>query len=419
MLCTKVLLCIVMTISFTFTSFSAEEGLSATSETPTTTKKADSSEKKSVVSKANENLAVKKKVKKKKRRKRRRRRKKRKINREKLEAYIKRGLEDGTITIDRLNKLEAKYFSKEFRYTPHVNLHPYMPHKWDYGLELGGMEIKKDLYWIGGNLGYNVGTCVLTKSPSCQQYMDVLLGSSGRDGETNWYGVLSLRWQFVNFPDTYSPIARVFAGVMNRIADGTNKQFFVYGLGYGMTTYLHPRADLRLESRVGWGQGIGSFTQAFVSVELKLSRWLDFFAGKLEKVGVGTGKIFKTGIGTTGRVIKGTGNVLKKGAEGTGTILKKGAEGTGTILKKGAEGTGTILKKGVEGTGAVIKGTGEVIKDGASAIASPDEKNSEDSKKKENSTEDKKIKEEASAEKVKSDLNGTDASSGSKQKTNE
>ena len=110
----------------------------------------------------------------KKRKKRRRR-----INRKKLEAYIQRGLRDGTLSLDRLNRIESRYLKQKLRYEPYVNAHPYLPHKWDYGLELGQMNIDKDLYWLGGNLGYNIGTCVLTNSQSCQQYMDFLIGSSG------------------------------------------------------------------------------------------------------------------------------------------------------------------------------------------------------------------------------------------------
>jgi hypothetical protein len=231
-------------------------------------------------------------------------------------------LRDGTLSLERLNEIETKYWTNEFKYSPHVNYHPYLPHKWDYGVELGSMEIESPLYWVGGNLGYNIGTCVFTSSQTCQQYMDVLLGSSGRDGETNWYGVFSLRWQFVNFPNTYSPIARVFGGVMNRIANDESKQFFIYGVGAGITTYLHPRADLRLELRHGWGKEIGSFSQAFLSVELKVSRWLDFFAGKLEKVGVGTGKVIKHGVGGAGKIIEGTGDIIKKGVEETRDALK-------------------------------------------------------------------------------------------------
>lgn len=271
----------------------------------------------------------------KKRKKRRRR-----INRKKLEAYIQRGLRDGTLSLDRLNRIESRYLKQKLRYEPYVNAHPYLPHKWDYGLELGQMNIDKDLYWLGGNLGYNIGTCVLTNSQSCQQYMDFLIGSSGRDGETNWYGVLSLRWQFVNFPDTNSPIARVFAGVMNRIADDSSKQFFVYGLGYGITTYLHPRADLRLEGRLGWGREVGSFTQLFVSMELKVSRWLDFFAGKLEGVGVGAGKVFKKGIGTTG-------GVIKSGVHGTRDVLKKGHQEIKSAIQGQQEQEGPVKPEGI------------------------------------------------------------------------
>ena len=243
------------------------------------------------------------------------------LNREKLEAYIQRGLEDGSLSLDRLHQLEKRYLRQDFRYEPHSNTHPYIPHKWDYGIEIGQMNIDKDLYWIGGNLGYNLGTCVLTRSPTCQQYFDFLLGSSGRDAETNWYGVVSLRWQFVNFPKTTSPLLRVFTGGMNRIANDRSQQFFIYGLGAGVTTYLHPRADLRVEARSGWGGDIGNFHQIFVSVELKLSRWLDFFAGKLEGVGRGAGRILQKGV-------SGTGGVLQRGIEETGQILVPGRDST-------------------------------------------------------------------------------------------
>ena len=90
-----------------------------------------------------------------------------------------------------------------------------------------------------------------------------------------------------------------------------------------------------MELRHGWGKEIGSFSQAFVSVELKVSRWLDFFAGKLEKVGIGTGKVLQKGVGGAGSVIKGTGEVIQKGVKGTGTVIKDSVQGTGNLIKKG------------------------------------------------------------------------------------
>ncbi|MFK8136958.1 MAG: hypothetical protein AB8E15_01240 [Bdellovibrionales bacterium] len=258
---------------------------------------------------------------------------KQELERQKLQDKLRQDLEAGNLSLERLEELEDQILFSGYTYYPHSNTHPYIPHKWDYGIELGNMWIDEGLYWLGGNYGYNIGTCILTESQSCQQYFDVLLGASGRSGESNYYALLSYRWQFVNFPSPRSPVARIFTGVMHRIKDNTTKQFPVIGVGYGVTTYLHERADIRVEGRLGYGEEIGSFFQMFISVELKVARWLNFFAGKIRDVGVGT--------------VETTGKIIKSGAKATGSLVEAGAEG----LSKGVEAGVKAADKGIRSVG--------------------------------------------------------------------
>jgi hypothetical protein len=214
-------------------------------------------------------------------------------------------------------KLLEQYHSEGVPYVLHV---PYVPPVWDYGLEIGSYSTLQNNYWLGFNIGRHVGTCIFTTSETCQQYVDGIVGLGGRESRTHFFAAPSLRWQFVNFPTYWSTFARVFAGGTSSIEPEGVSRRWAYGVGLGVTTYLHPRADMRIEARLGAGSY--PFTQVFVSFQFKMDRWVSYFAEKLKAIGVGT-------VETTGSVIKNTvGTVVDKAGEVTG-IKSKDPEGQG------------------------------------------------------------------------------------------
>src|SRR4051812_27007172 len=92
---------------------------------------------------------------------------------------------------------------------PYVLRVPYVPLKWDYGFELGNYSTLQNNYWLGVNVGRQLGTCIFTESQTCQQYLDGIVGLGGRESRTHFMLLPSLRWQFVNFPTYWSTFARV------------------------------------------------------------------------------------------------------------------------------------------------------------------------------------------------------------------
>lgn len=232
-----------------------------------------------------------------------------------LEAIIQKEASSGSLNLQRFRELETKYFAdkKTFEYEPHVSNHPFVPSPWDYGFEVGNMFYEENLAWLGMNMGWHLGLCMFSDSQTCQQYIDFLGGVGASSNETRYIGALSLRWQFVNFPKAWSPLARIFVGDMHSLVPEGTRDDLVYGVGYGVSTFLHKRADLRMEARLGVVDE-KVYSQVFVAIELKIDRWLEFFADKIQELGLGT-------IRTGGEIIQGT-------VEATGTGIKK----TGEIL---------------------------------------------------------------------------------------
>lgn len=188
---------------------------------------------------------------------------------------------------------------------------PYVPQKTDYALEMGVWQARDPSLWVGGLIGEHVGKCVMTDSPTCQQYIDLIGAAAVREGETYGLFLLSPRWQYVNFPNRTSPFFRVFGGVsaVNVAAERTWKP--AGGVGVGITTYLHHNVDLRAELRAG---GVDqSFVLGLLSAHVKTERLLEYFANKLKDLGVGT---VKTAIDATGTVIKATGEGVGSAIEG-------------------------------------------------------------------------------------------------------
>lgn len=183
----------------------------------------------------------------------------------------------------------------------------YVPQSREYFLDIGSSWEERSMYWVGGAMGFHLGRCAFSASQTCQQFLDGIVGISGADGLTMGLALASLRWQFVNFPKVAAPAVSVFAGLEN-IHDGSrNKETLAYGMGLGFVASVHERMDLKFEVRVGYGQGEAIWSQAFVSLGLKLDKWVDYFATKLHDLGVGT--------------VEATGGVIKKTIETTGEAL--------------------------------------------------------------------------------------------------
>jgi hypothetical protein len=177
------------------------------------------------------------------------------------------------------------------------------------------MMMESGLYWLGVNFGLHSGTCIFYKDPSCQQYYDLGFGAGGRDGETEYIGSVSARFQWVRFPSSWSPFSRVFVGVLNTIYPPTAEHYPTYGIGGGVTHRLHEHLDLRLELRVGYGyQG---YVQGIIGMQLKIDNVISDFAGKLKDLGEGTVK-------TTTDVIEGTVEGTKKVIKGIGDAVSPG-----------------------------------------------------------------------------------------------
>ncbi len=178
---------------------------------------------------------------------------------------------------------------------------PYVPQERDYGLEFGSMMMESGMYWLGANLGFHSGTCIFGDNPNCQQYYDLGFGAGGRDGETEYIGSLSARFQWVRFPSSWSPFARVFVGVLNTIYPPVAKHFFTGGIGGGITHRLHENLDLRMELRVG--QADQTYLQGMIGLQLKIDKVIAAFAGKIKDLGEGT-------VEGTKNLIQGIGDVV-------------------------------------------------------------------------------------------------------------
>ena len=220
---------------------------------------------------------------------------------------------------------------------------PYVPEEKEYNFELGSMWEENNQYWMGGLLGFHIGRCIFSKSQSCQQYADLIGGVGGREGLTHGLALSSVRWQFANLDKVYSTHARIFAGAMNQRDEDRDRTIFTYGMGYGVTSSVHERLDLRLEGRVGYGDRV--WGQTFVSFSFKMDSIVDYFAQKLEGMGT-AGKILKGIADITGKVIRGT-------VETTGKVLKGTVEQTGKVVEKTGEAVGV---KNKDQEGGEVKG---------------------------------------------------------------
>lgn len=163
---------------------------------------------------------------------------------------------------------------------------PYTPRDTEYSVEIGSMAEQRSLYWLAANVGQHVGRCLLTSSQTCQQYVDGIIGVGGRDAETYGLFLGSLRWQFVNFPRSWSPLIRVFGGSMRAHRSEEEDWRLAYGVGLGVITFLHDKVDLRLEARSGYTER--PFSQLMIAIHFKADRLVVYFAEKLEELGIMT-----------------------------------------------------------------------------------------------------------------------------------
>lgn len=175
--------------------------------------------------------------------------------------------------------------------------HPYAPYKREYNAEVGGMWEAENLYWLGLTYGHHLGQCRFFFRQSCEQYFDVTGGFGSREAYTDGLVLAGVRWQYVSFPQPYSPSFKIFTGVMNIRDDQRDRQVGVYGFGVAFTASLHEKLDIKWENRIGGGDQF--WTQSLISISLKIDRWVDRFADNIKRLGSAT-------VETTGTVIKST-----------------------------------------------------------------------------------------------------------------
>ena len=183
-------------------------------------------------------------------------------------------------------RVEASVSAERKYHLPYVIKKPLVPMKWDYGAEVGGLINTQNNYWVGANIGRHMGTCMFSFSETCQQYFDLLGGIGGRESYTHYLGLASLRWQFIHFPEFWSPFVRVMGGYIHSIEPDDVRRRLTYGAGLGVATYLHERMDLRMEWRLMAADG-KPWGQLFLSFQLKVDEWVDYFATKVKDLGTG------------------------------------------------------------------------------------------------------------------------------------
>ena len=215
-----------------------------------------------------------------------------------------------------------------------ARFYPYVPERREYNIEIGSMYEERNQYWLGASMGFHIGRCIFSRSQSCQQFTDLIGGVGGRDGMTNGTFLSSVRWQFTDLSDNYATHARIFIGGINHNDDFRDGVEFTYGMGFGITTSVHDRLDLRLETRLG--QADRPWGQTFLALSLKFDRWVDYFAEKLESMGV-AGKLIKGTAEVTGNVIQGTIETTGKVLKGTVETTVDAVDATGSALKKGRD----------------------------------------------------------------------------------
>jgi hypothetical protein len=195
---------------------------------------------------------------------------------------------------------------------------PYVPRNSDYSIETGLLGGRDELFWIGGVIGKHLGRCIFTESHTCQQYLDGIFGLGAREGETQMHFMGSLRWQYVNFPKRHSPHWRLMLGPAQISRNGDLFWRPAFGGGYGVTTYLHDKVDLRLEARAVVTDRV--FVEGLIGFQFKVDRLLSVFGSKLKDLGYGT---MGTVIEATGTAIKATGEGIEGIVEGVSTPFKK------------------------------------------------------------------------------------------------
>lgn len=216
---------------------------------------------------------------------------------------------------------------------PWSKFYAYVPEKVEYNFELGTMWEASNLYWLGGNMGFHLGRCMFSQSQTCQQFADFMGGVGGRSGHTNGVVFSSLRWQFTDLSDKFVTHARVLLGAINHRDEQRDRTVFAYGVGYGVTAAIHERLDLKFELRAGHGDQWWS--QSFVSFSLKFDRFVDYFAKKLEQMGI-AGRLVKGTAEFTGKVIRGT-------VETSGKVIQGTMQTTSDVLSEGSEKAKQLL----------------------------------------------------------------------------
>ncbi len=220
--------------------------------------------------------------------------------------------------IERIEKLKQ---------TPWSKYYAYVPEKTEFNFELGSMAEANNLYWLGGSMGFHIGRCMFSQSQTCQQFADFIGGAGGRSGFTNGVLLSSLRWQFIDLKSKFVTHARVLAGAINHRDEERNRTVFAYGVGYGITTSIHERLDLKFEIRGGYGDK--AWSQSFVSLSIKFDKFVTYFAKKLDRLGM-AGRLVKGTAELTGKIIKGT-------VETTGKVLQGTIKTTTDVLDEGSQ----------------------------------------------------------------------------------
>ncbi len=164
-----------------------------------------------------------------------------------------------------------------------TNFLPYAPEKNEYRAEVGGMWEANNLYWLGFSYGRHMGNCVFSESQKCQQFLDFTGGMGGREAYSEGLLLAGVRWQYVSFPNPYSPSFGLFGGMMNIRDNSRDRQVGVYGMSLGYTMSVHEKFNVTWQTRLGGGDQL--WVQSMLTFSMKLDSYVDAFSDRMKKIG--------------------------------------------------------------------------------------------------------------------------------------
>lgn len=192
--------------------------------------------------------------------------------------------------------LSALFISQNVFAELKMDATPYVPNQREYRIEMGTLWEEQTFFWLAGQVGFHIGKCPKLSQDRCQLYLDFLGGLGLRNEDfTNWVQ-LGVRMQFINYPSPWSHSIELNAGATHSRVNAVYRNEPAFGVGFGLTRYLHKNLDLSIRSQLGHNHQL--YAQFGIGLELKVDHWVEGFATAIEKglteLGQKTGNVLKS-----------------------------------------------------------------------------------------------------------------------------